>query len=145
MTRCTDTFVENGLYPFLCLLFWSAIMYTNVPARYKEWYSALEDNPWVLMLTNLSEPALDMLMLLSGFLAARTLLPLIARAPFTLPVNLLLHNLNFMNPAQENACSVLGFFVGKCKLPTEIVSVNYFASAGPVLSGFAIPSQPIEF
>eukprot|EP00884_Botryococcus_braunii_P019627 jgi/Botrbrau1/6348/Bobra.0098s0007.1 len=59
--------------------------YTH-PSRYKDWYAALEDHPWVLIFTNLSEPALDTMLVLSGFLAARTLIPMITSTPSTVQV-----------------------------------------------------------
>ena len=45
------------------------------PEQHPAWYSALERQPWMLALVNLSEPAMDTFLILSGFLAAGSLLP----------------------------------------------------------------------
>lgn len=45
------------------------------PKQHLEWYKALEDRPWVLALVNVSEPAMDTFLILSGFLATSSLLP----------------------------------------------------------------------
>jgi hypothetical protein len=45
------------------------------PEQHPAWYSALEREPWMLALVNLSEPAMDIFLILSGFLAAGSLLP----------------------------------------------------------------------
>lgn len=45
------------------------------PQRHIEWYQALQQHPWMLALVNLPEPAMDTLLILSGFLAANSLLP----------------------------------------------------------------------
>ena len=44
------------------------------PEQHPAWYSALEREPWMLALVNLSEPAMDTFLILSGFLAAGSLL-----------------------------------------------------------------------
>ena len=49
------------------------------PERHLEWYAALEAHPWMLALVNLSEPAMDTLLILAGFLAAHSLLPAVSR------------------------------------------------------------------
>ena len=45
------------------------------PEQHLEWYKALEDHPWTLALVNVSEPAMDTFLILSGFLATSSLLP----------------------------------------------------------------------
>ena len=45
------------------------------PEQHLEWYKALEDHPWMLALVNISEPAMDAFLILSGFLATSSLLP----------------------------------------------------------------------
>lgn len=45
------------------------------PEQHLEWYKALEDHPWMLALVNVSEPAMDTFLILSGFLATSSLLP----------------------------------------------------------------------
>ena len=45
------------------------------PEQHLEWYKALEERPWMLGLVNVSEPAMDTFLILSGFLAASSLLP----------------------------------------------------------------------
>ena len=43
------------------------------PERHNEWYAALDRHPWMLALVNMSEPAMDFFLVLTGFLAARGL------------------------------------------------------------------------
>ncbi|CAL8462705.1 g2238 [Coccomyxa elongata] len=45
------------------------------PERYMDWYAALDAHPWMLALVNLSEPAMDTFLILTGFLAAHSLGP----------------------------------------------------------------------
>ena len=45
------------------------------PEQHLEWYKALNEGPWMLAMVNLSEPAMDTFLILSGFLAASSLLP----------------------------------------------------------------------
>lgn len=45
------------------------------PDEHLQWYKALEEHPWMLVLVNVSEPAMDTFLILSGFLAAGSLLP----------------------------------------------------------------------
>lgn len=49
------------------------------PERHLDWYAALEAHPWMLALVNLPEPAMDTLLILTGFLAAHSLLPALSR------------------------------------------------------------------
>ncbi len=48
-----------------------ATVNTSVRSR----YAALDAHPWVLALVNLSEPAMDTFLILTGFLAANSLGP----------------------------------------------------------------------
>ena len=57
------------------------------PQRHTEWYQALEQHPWMLALVNLPEPAMDTLLILSGFLAANSLLPAMQGKGTVLPVS----------------------------------------------------------
>ena len=43
------------------------------PERHLEWYAALDRHPWMLALVNVSEPAMDFFLILTGFLATRSL------------------------------------------------------------------------
>ncbi len=45
------------------------------PEQHLDWYKALNERPWLLALVNVSEPAMDTFLILSGFLAASSLLP----------------------------------------------------------------------
>lgn len=57
------------------------------PEQHLEWYQALDEYPWMLCLVNISEPAMDTFLILSGFLAASSLLPAMQNSKSPLQVS----------------------------------------------------------